>query len=152
MSNGHVPTPVTVAFSSGGGMRSKTPTRSSPSEKRLANSTARCWSSNSGFDVYPASTAAIRSCWLLLVVGRDEIFVIDAKTNWRPRWLAYGESRMERMRSMISTSVTYIPAEVLEAAESTVTQTIPVWFALHLLVHLRSKSHCIRRGSMWLRE
>jgi len=102
-----VPTPVRVAFSSGGGMRSNTPTRSSPSEKRLANSTARCWSSNSGFLVYPARTVAMRSCWLLLVVGREEIFVIDANTNCRVSWLAYGESRMERIRSMISTSVTY---------------------------------------------
>ena len=57
-----VPTPVTVAFSSGGGIRSRTPTRSSPSEKRHANSTARCWSSNSGFVVYPARTVAMRSC------------------------------------------------------------------------------------------
>jgi hypothetical protein len=56
----------------------------------------------------------------LLVVGRDEIFVIDAKTNWRVRRLAYGESRMERMRSVISTSVTCTPAEGLEAIESTV--------------------------------
>lgn len=57
-----VPTPVTVAFNSGGGIRSRTPTRSSPSEKRLANSTARCWSSNSRFVVYPARTLAMRSC------------------------------------------------------------------------------------------
>ena len=57
-----VPMPLTVAFSSGGGILSRTPTRSSPSEKWLANSTARCWSSNSGFVVYPARRVAMRSC------------------------------------------------------------------------------------------
>lgn len=44
--------------------------------------------------------------------------MIAANTNWRVRWLAYGESRMERMRSMISTSVTYNP--VSEAIESNI--------------------------------
>lgn len=81
----NTPTPVTVAFNSGGGMRSNTPARSSPREKRLANSTARCWSSSSGLVVYPARTAEMRSCCLTLVVGRDEIFVIAANTNWRVR-------------------------------------------------------------------
>jgi len=36
------PTPITVAFNSGGGICSNTPIRVSPKVNKLANSTARC--------------------------------------------------------------------------------------------------------------
>jgi hypothetical protein len=45
------PTPMTVAFNSGGGMRSNTPSLNSPRLNRLANSTDRCCSSSSGLVV-----------------------------------------------------------------------------------------------------
>lgn len=86
-------------------MRSRTPDFKSPSANRLANSTLRCWISSSGLVAYPAMRVAIRSCWEGLVVGREHIFVIAARTNWRMRKFAYGESRMEIIRSRISTSV-----------------------------------------------
>ena len=47
----------------------------------------------------------------------DDIFVIDAKTNWRVRWLAYGESRIERIRSTIPTSVTCTPTEAIRSGK-----------------------------------
>ena len=97
--------PITVAFNSGAGIRSKTPDFRSPKAKRLANSTPRCWISSSGFVVYPAMRVATRSCWAGLVVGREQIFVIAARTNWRMRKFAYGESRIEMIRSTTSASV-----------------------------------------------
>ena len=70
-----------VAFNSGAGMRSKTPDFKSPNANRLANSTLRCWISSSGLVAYPAIRVAILSCWVGLVVGLEDIFVIAARTN-----------------------------------------------------------------------
>lgn len=76
-----LPTPDTVAFNSGAGIRSNTPALRSPSANKLANSTARCCSSSSIFVVYDARMAAMRSCCAALVVGLAEILVIAAKVN-----------------------------------------------------------------------
>jgi hypothetical protein len=54
---------------------------------------------------YPAIRVEMRSCWAGLVVGREDIFVIAVRTNCRMRKFAYGESRMEMIRSRTSASV-----------------------------------------------
>ena len=72
---------MTVAFNSGAGIRSKTPDFKSPNANKLANSTLRCWISKSGLVEYPAMRVEMRSCWTAVVVGREDIFVIAARTN-----------------------------------------------------------------------
>lgn len=72
---------MTVAFNSGGGILSKTPSLISPKLNKLANSTARCCSSSSGLVVYLARTSAIRSCCTDVVVGLAEILVRPVRTN-----------------------------------------------------------------------
>lgn len=58
----NLPIPITVAFSSGGGILSSTPPLISPRLNKLANSTARCCNSSSGLVVYSASNSDILSC------------------------------------------------------------------------------------------
>lgn len=97
---------MTVAFNSGGGMRSSTPSlSSSPRLNKLANSTARCCSSSSGLVVYLARVSAMRSCSAGEVLRREEIFVTAASTNCCVRKLAYGESMIEISRSTMSLSL-----------------------------------------------
>jgi len=84
----HTPTPITVALSSGGGIRSRTPLFRSPKVNKLANSTARCCSSSSGLVVYLARTSAILCCCGELIVGLEANLVILVRRNWRVREFA----------------------------------------------------------------
>lgn len=76
---------MTVALSSGAGIRSRTPTNISPWLNKLANSTDRCWISSSGLVEKPFNTAAILSLWALVVRGRLDSLVKDVSTNCRVR-------------------------------------------------------------------